>query len=101
MTDRDELLKRALELEISVDNDENRRKQIRSIRESLSEKELQEVEDEARVRTMIEIESAGSKHFMSSSYSLSKNHHIREVIGEWYIDQQKPIQSRVTDQVEV
>ncbi len=100
MTDRDVLLQRALKLESSIEADRERQRRVREIEASLTKEELQSVHDEARMRTIKQI---GVKDFEKrlGSYSTMKPHFVREVIGEWYIDQKKPLESRIAEQVEV
>ncbi|MEK7184163.1 MAG: hypothetical protein AAB701_01445 [Patescibacteria group bacterium] len=100
MTDRDKLLQDAYELESSVNAEHLRQDEIRSIKKSLSGTALKVVEDEARVRTMLTFEMDKYRSRTPSSYSMLKSLNVDRVIGEWYIDQKKPLESRVAEQVE-
>lgn len=100
MTDREMLLKQARHFETVLDADDKRDDQIESIKKSLSEIALREVEDEARVRAMQKLETYDEESRTALRYDARKRYFFDQVIGEWYIDQKKPIESRTFEQVE-
>jgi hypothetical protein len=100
MTDREALLKKAQEFEVVLNTEDDRLDKIYEIRESLSKNEMNKVEDEARVRAMHQLEKYEEEYRTADRYASRKSLFINQVIGEWYIDQKKPLEARTVEQVE-
>lgn len=101
MTNRAALLKQAHEFEAAKNKENARRASISKIRNLLSDNEMRVVDEEAKVRTVLYLESGPKDWRTGHRYSLHKGRFVDEVIGEWYIDQQKPVESRAVEQAEV